>query len=193
MNAASELDVRSFVSALAWEKWLGKNHATSAGCRLRIFKKSSGKASVTYAEALDTALCYGWIDGQKKSYDELSWLQKFTPRRPRSVWSKKNTQHAERLIGAGNMKPAGLKEIEAAKRDGRWKSAYDSPSVATLPEDFLHELGRNKRAKAFFQTLNKRNTYAIAYRLQSAKKPETRARRMQALLAMLARGEKLYP
>ncbi len=193
MSTANEREVLAFVSAQAWERWLAKQHARSAGCWLRVLKKSSGKASVTYAEALDAALCYGWIDGQKKSCDDASWLQKFTPRRPRSVWSKINTRRAQRLIKAGKMKPAGLQAIEDAKRDGRWKRAYDSPSVATLPEDFVRELRKNKRATAFFQTLNRRNTYAIVYRLQSAKKPETRAKRMSALLAMLAKGEKLYP
>ena len=159
---------------------------------MRIFKKHSGQATVTYAEALDQALCFGWIDGQRKPYDALSWIQRFTPRRPRSAWSKLNTQHAERLIKAGQMMRAGLKAAEDAKADGRWQAAYDSARNATPPADFLKALGRNKRAKAFFETLSGANVYAIVYRLQTAKKPETRARRMQQILAMLDRGEKFH-
>jgi uncharacterized protein YdeI (YjbR/CyaY-like superfamily) len=193
MTAPESKQIVSFKSAGDWERWLDKHHAGSDGVWLHIFTKGSGKASVTYTEAVDVALCYGWIDGQGKSRDEASWVQKFTPRRARSVWSKLNTQRAARLMKAGSMKPAGLKEVAAAKKDGRWNRAYDSPSAAIMPEDFLKELGRNKKAKAFFETLNKRNTYPIAYRLQSAKKPETRERRMQAIVAMLANGERFYP
>ncbi len=160
---------------------------------MRIFKKGAKSKSIDYAEALDIALCYGWIDGQKKTYDEQSWLQKFTPRRAGSVWSKINTEHVERLTAAGRMTPLGLAQVEAAKRDGRWDRAYASPSAAELPEDFLAELNKRPKAKAFFDTLNKRNTFPVAYRLKSAKKPETRQRRMQAILAMLERGEKFYP
>jgi uncharacterized protein YdeI (YjbR/CyaY-like superfamily) len=176
-----------------WEEWLADNHATSNGVWLQFFKKASGKKTITHAEALDEALCYGWIDGQSKSYDDESWLQKFTPRRARSVWSKVNIQNVERLIQAGKMKPAGLQQIEAAKLDGRWERAYDSPGNATVPDDFLQELEKDKKAKAFFDTLNKANTYAIIYRLQTAKKPETRAKRMKAILEMLAKGEKFHP
>jgi uncharacterized protein YdeI (YjbR/CyaY-like superfamily) len=193
MDTATRLPIVSCESAGMWEKWLAHNHARPGGVWLHIFKKGSGTASITYAEALDVALCYGWVDGQKKRRNALSWLQKFTPRRAKSVWSKINTQHVGRLIKAGKMKPAGLREVDAAKRDGRWERAYDSPSTSTVPEDFLAELNKNKKARAFFDTLNKRNTYAISFRLQSAKKPETRAKRMNALLAMLAKGEKLYP
>lgn len=193
MSTATNVNLVSCASDAEWERWLARYHAQSAGCWLRIFKKDSGRASVAYTKALDAALCYGWIDGQKKRHDKLSWLQKFTPRRPKSVWSKINTLRAERLIKAGKMRPAGLKAIEAAKRDGRWRSAYDSPGAAVLPEDFLRELAKNKTATAFFATLNKRNTYAITFRLQSARKPATRERRMKAILAMLAKGEKLYP
>jgi uncharacterized protein YdeI (YjbR/CyaY-like superfamily) len=176
-----------------WGQWLAHNHARSDGVWLRIFKKGSGTASLTYAEALDAALCYGWVDGQKKRHDALSWLQKFTPRRSKSLWSKINTQHVRRLIKAGKMRPAGLREVDAAKRDGRWKRAYDSPRTATVPEDFLAELRKNKKANAFFDTLDKRNTYAISFRLQNARTPETREKRIQAILAMMATGEKFHP
>jgi uncharacterized protein YdeI (YjbR/CyaY-like superfamily) len=173
-------------------KWLAANHRQSDGIWLRIFKKDSGEPSVTYAEALDEALCFGWIDGQKQPHDKLSWRQKFTPRRPRSGWSKINTQHAERLRKAGRMKAAGQAQIDAAKKDGRWTAAYDSPSRATVPEDFLTALRKNKKAKVFFDSLNKANLYAIAYRLQTAKKPETRQRRMESILAMMGRGEAFH-
>ena len=159
---------------------------------LRIYKKGSGTASVTYAEALDVALCYGWIDSHKRPKDTRSWLQRFGPRRARSVWSRLNTQHAERLIKAGRMKPAGLREVEAARKDDRWQRAYDSPGATVIPADFLKELSKNKKAKSFFEGLNKANTYAIAYRLQTAKKPETRERRMRSILAMMAKGEKFH-
>lgn len=191
MNKAS-LPIVTFKSPKDWASWLAKNHVKSSGLWLRLFKKDSGVASVTYAEALDEALCYGWIDGQLDKYDEKSWLRKFTPRRPKGVWSKRNIEHVNRLIGAGKMKPAGLKEVKAAKADGRWGRAYDSPSAMQVPDDFLRELAKHKKAQAFFETLNRANTYAIAWRLQTAKKPETRAKRMQAILAMLERGEKIH-
>jgi uncharacterized protein YdeI (YjbR/CyaY-like superfamily) len=189
---STQNDLLSLGSAKQWEAWLKLNHARSSGVWLCIQKKGSTEKSLTYAEALDVALCYGWIDGQKKRHDENSWLQKFTPRRPRSGWSKKNTEHAERLIRAGKMKPSGLAEIEAAKKDGRWKADYDSPSNAVIPEDFLKALKRNKKAEAFFQSLNKANLYAIAYRLQTAKTPETREKRMKMILEMMAKGEKFH-
>jgi uncharacterized protein YdeI (YjbR/CyaY-like superfamily) len=182
----------SFRSASDFRKWLAANHRKSDGVWLRIFKKISGEASITYAEALDEALCYGWIDGQKQPHDQGSWRQRFTPRRARSGWSKRNTEHAERLIKAGKMKAAGKAEIDVAKKDGRWTAAYDSPSKATLPDDFLAALRKDKKALAFFESLNKANTYAIAYRLQTAKKPETRARRLEMILGMMKRGEKFH-
>ena len=185
-------DILSFRSARDFRKWLAANHCQSDGIWLRIFKKNSGQPTVTYAEALDEALCFGWIDGQKQLHDERSWRQRFTPRRPKSKWSKINTRHAERLIEAGRMHQAGRSAIDAAKKDGRWTAAYDSPSKATIPEDFLAELRRDKKAKAFFDSLNKVNRYAIAYRLQTAKKPETRQRRMEMILAMLSRGESFH-
>lgn len=184
--------ILSFAAAESWEKWLAKNHARSGGVWLRIQKKGSGLDSPTYAEALDCALCRGWIDGRKKSAGAGSWLQMFTPRRPRGAWSKRNTEHAERLIRDGRMKPAGLAEIEAAKKDGRWKAAYDPPSAAVIPTDFLEALARNKKALAFFDALNKANRYAISYRLQTAKKAETRQKRVKAILAMMAQGKKFH-
>jgi uncharacterized protein YdeI (YjbR/CyaY-like superfamily) len=184
--------ILSFRSAPEFRKWLAANHRQSDGIWLRIFKKGSGESSVTYAEALDEALCFGWIDGQKRRHDEVSWRQRFTPRRPKSGWSKINTQHAERLIKAGRMRTAGQVQIDAAKKDGRWTAAYDSPSKATFPTDFLTALRRNKKAQAFFESLNKANRYAIAYRLQTAKKPETKQRRVEMILAMLARGEAFH-
>jgi uncharacterized protein YdeI (YjbR/CyaY-like superfamily) len=186
----NKTDVLSPKSAKEWEAWLKVNHASSNGVWLCIQKRESAEKSPTYNEALDVALCYGWIDGQKNSHSESSWLQKFTPRRSQSAWSKKNTEHAERLIKARKMKAAGLVEIEAAKKDGRWKAAYDSPSNATIPQDFLKELSRNKKAETFFKSLNKANLYSIAYRLQTAKTPETREKRMKTILAMMARREK---
>ncbi|HJT23419.1 MAG TPA: YdeI/OmpD-associated family protein [bacterium] len=193
MSTKSNLPILSFKAPEAWEKWLSKNHASSKGIWLKIFKKDSGKPTVTYAEALDGALCYGWIDGQKNGHDAESWLQKFTPRRPRSPWSKINTGHAERLMKEGRMKPAGLREVEAAKKDGRWKSAYHSQSTATYPADFLREVDKNKKAKAFLAALNSANRYAIIYRLRTAKKPETRQKRLRLFVEMLAKGQKLHP
>ena len=190
MNGMNE--ILPFRSSSEFRKWLGANHRQCGGIWLRIFKKDSGEPTVTYLEALDEALCFGWIDGQKQSYDDSSWLQRFCPRRPKSGWSKINTQHAERLIRAGRMKAAGQTEIDAAKKDGRWTAAYDSPSNATFPEDFLAALHKNKKAKTFFDSLNKANRYAISYRLQTAKKPETRQKRMKTILAMLERGEAFH-
>jgi uncharacterized protein YdeI (YjbR/CyaY-like superfamily) len=183
----------AFKSSVEFRSWLEKNHAESEGIWLRIFKKDSGKKSITYAEALDQALCYGWIDGQKQRFDESSWLQKFTRRRAKSNWSRINTQHVERLSNAGLMTAAGLAAVEGAKADGRWENAYDSPRNAKPPEDFLKALNKNKRAKAFFETLTKRNIYPIAYLLQGAKKPETREKRLKRILEMLRRGEKFHP
>jgi uncharacterized protein YdeI (YjbR/CyaY-like superfamily) len=182
-----------FKSPAEFRSWLRKNHVDSDGIWLRIFKKDSGEKTITYAEALDQSLCYGWIDSQKQPYDERSWLQKFTRRRPKSGWSKRNAKHVERLIKAGQMTRAGLEAVEAAKMDGRWEAAYDSPRNATPPEEFLEALGNNKKAKAFFGTLSKANVYAIVYRLQTAKRPETRQRRLQMIVEMLACGKKFHP
>jgi uncharacterized protein YdeI (YjbR/CyaY-like superfamily) len=171
---------------------MAKEHIRAACLLLRIYKKDSGVSSVTYAEALDQALCFGWIDGQKLPFDAQSWVQKFTPRRTRSGWSKKNVAHVARLTAAGQMMPLGLKEVEAAKADGRWAAAYDSPSNATVPAEFLKELARNGKAKRFYATLNKANLYAIAYRLQTAKRAETKIKRIKLIIEMLARGEKFH-
>ena len=185
-------DVLAFSSAAEFRKWLAANHRTCDGIWLRIYKKDSGVPTVTYAGALDEALCYGWIDGQKLKHDALSWRQKFTPRRKKSGWSKINTRHADRLIAAGRMRAAGLAEIQAAKQDGRWAAAYDAQAVATFPEDFLKAVAKNKKMQAFFDSLNKSNRYAIAYRLQTAKRPETREKRMKMILEMLRKGEKFH-
>jgi len=182
----------SFKSKAAWGAWLAKNHAASSGVWLRLAKKSSGASSVTYAEAIDVALCYGWIDGQKKSESEQHWLQRFVPRKGRSIWSKINREKALSLIARGEMKPAGLKEIERAKGDGRWKDAYDSARTATVPSDLQAALDANAKAKAFFATLNARNRYAILFRIQTAKKAETRVRRIQTFVQMLEKHETLH-
>ena len=190
---AAELPTLSFATARAFSGWLAENHASSRGIWLRLARKSSGTPSITYAEAVDVALAWGWIDGQKKRGDETSWLQKFTPRRAKSVWSKINREKALKLIEAGAMQPAGLAEVERAKQDGRWDVAYDSPSRATVPDDLQAALAKNARAAAFFLTLDARNRYAVLWRVATAKKAETRQKRIAALVAMLARGEKLHP
>jgi uncharacterized protein YdeI (YjbR/CyaY-like superfamily) len=186
------MEVLRFKSFADFRCWLEKHHAKSDGIWLRFFKKHSGRKSATHAEALDQALCYGWIDGQTKPFDEQSWLQKFTPRRPGSGWSKLNTQHVERLAKTGAMAPAGLAAVATAKADGRWEAAYSSPRNAILPEDFLKELAKNKKAETFFKTLNKANIYSIVYRLTTAKKAETRARRMKLILAMMNQGKSFH-
>ncbi len=188
----AEYPLKAFPTATRFEAWLKANHATADGLRLRLFKKDAGTKTVSYAEALDAALCYGWIDGQKRSLDAESWIQIFTPRRARSIWSKKNQEHVARLIAEKRMRPAGQAAIDAAKADGRWERAYDSPKNMTVPADFLAAVQKHKKAAAHFATLNKANTYAIAWRLQTAKRPETRVKRFAALLAMLKRGEKLH-
>jgi uncharacterized protein YdeI (YjbR/CyaY-like superfamily) len=192
-DQATELPILLFETPAAWAAWLAESHAAAPGLWLRLAKKTADLNSITYSEALEEALCYGWIDGQKKSYDDQSWLQKFTPRSPQSIWSKVNRQKAEQLIGSGRMKPAGLAAIERARQNGRWDAAYDSATTATVPADFQAELDKNPQAAAFFATLNGTNRYAILFRIQTAKKAETRTRRIQQFIGMLARGEKLYP
>lgn len=182
----------AFKDATMLRGWLDENHANTDGVWLRLYKKSSNTPSVTYADALDEALCYGWIDGQKKSYDAESFLQKFTPRRARSIWSKRNIEHVQRLTEQGLMMPAGLAEVERAKEDGRWAAAYDAPSRMTIPDDFLAELKKHPVAEKFFATLNKTNTYAIAWRLQTATTEETRKRRQDKILALLDAEQKLH-
>ena len=188
----TELPILPFKTQRAFGAWLKKNHAASSGLWLKI-AKAGAYPSITYAEALEEALCYGWIDGQKKSFDAEWWLQKFTPRGPRSIWSQINRDKVLALIAAGRVQPAGLAAIEAAKKNGRWDAAYAGQRTAELPADFQAELDRRPQAKAFYATLNSANRFAIMFRLQSAKKPETRARRMQQFLEMLEKGEKLYP
>ena len=188
----SSMPRRAFRSTRAFRAWLTREHRRSEGLLLRIYKRDCGIVSITYAEALDQALCFGWIDGQKLPCDEKSWLQKFTPRRPRSGWSRRNTEHAERLMRSGQMTRAGMQEIQNAKADGRWASAYDSPAKASIPKEFIRELAQNAPAKKFFSTLSKANLYAIAYRLQTAKKPETKAKRIRLIIDMLARGESFH-
>ena len=193
MSPASDYPILLFADRAAFRKWLGAHHASEPGLWLRIAKAASPLRSVTYAEALDVALCFGWIDGQKKSHDADSFLQKFTPRQKRSPWSKRNREHVARLTAAGEMHAAGLAAVEAAKTDGRWDRAYDSPAKAAVPDDLQAALDAHPDAKAFFAALNGANRYAILYRVQTAVKPETRARRIADLVAMLARGETLHP
>jgi len=180
-------------SAAAWERWLKRHHATAAGVWLRIAKKDSGIASIDHPAALEEALCWGWIDGQRKSEDARYFLQRFTPRTPRSTWSKINRDKALELIDQGRMQPAGLAEVERARADGRWHAAYDAQSVATVPPDLQAALDANPKAAAFFATLDSRNRYAVLFRTQGAKKPETRAKRIAQFVEMLAKGEKIHP
>jgi uncharacterized protein YdeI (YjbR/CyaY-like superfamily) len=188
-----DLPVHSFASRAEWAKWLGREHESSAGVWLAIARKDAGAESVSYPDALDVALCYGWIDGRKDRLDERTWLQRFTPRRARSRWSKRNRGRAEELIERGEMAPAGMREIERARADGRWDAAYDSHSTATVPPDLLAALEHDAGAREFFEALDSNNRYAILYRIQEARRPETRARRIAKYVAMLSAGEKIHP
>jgi uncharacterized protein YdeI (YjbR/CyaY-like superfamily) len=190
---AAELPIVSFARQRAWDDWLASHHASSRGAWVRFAKKASGIASINYPEAVEVALMWGWIDGQSKRLDDTYWIQKFTPRGPRSIWSKINREKALALIAAGKMKPPGLEEVERAKRDGRWEAAYDSPSRATVPDDLAAALAANPRAAEFFATLDSRNRYAVLFRTHQAKKAETRARRIAQFVEMLARHEKPHP
>ncbi len=192
MTKLNTIPIIEFKTAEIFETWLEKNHDNSEGIWLKIFKKDSGKKTISYAEALDVALCYGWIDGQKQTYDEQAWLQRFCARRAKSIWSKINIGHVERLVNELRMRPAGLKAVEKAKEDGSWEKAYDSPSKMTIPEDFLKELSKNKKAEAFFMGLNKTNLFSIGFRLQTAKKQDTREKRMKEIIEMLEKGEKFH-
>ena len=185
----------SFDSKKAWAAWLAENHAASKGLWLRLAKKQKGLPglALSYAEALEVALCYGWIDGQKRRLDDSAWLQRFVPRGPRSIWSRINREKAEALLKSGAMQPAGRLAVEQARADGRWVAAYDPPSRAAVPPDLTAALARNARARTFFATLDSRNRYSILFRLQTAKKPETRARRLEEFVRMLAKGQKLHP
>lgn len=189
----ADLPILSFESTSDWRKWLDNQHGSAAGVWLKIAKKDAGVASVTYDDALSVALCYGWIDGQKKPFEDGWWLQRFTPRKSGSKWSKTNRQKVQELIDSGAMRPAGQREVDAAIADGRWAAAYDGARTATVPDDLAAALADNKAAVDFFATLDSRNRYAILYRVQDAKKPETRARRIQKFVAMLADADKIYP
>jgi uncharacterized protein YdeI (YjbR/CyaY-like superfamily) len=189
---AEELPIHLFAGPEELEAWLDENHGTSDGVWLKIAKKGAPEPSVTYAEALEQALCFGWIDSQKRGFDETHFLQRFTPRRPRGRWSKINREKAEALIEAGKMRSAGLAEVKAAKADGRWEVAYDGQRTAKVPPDLQRELDANAAAAEFFASLDSANRYAIVYRLDDAKKPETRERRLRKFVAMLACGEKIH-
>lgn len=190
---ADALPLLSFPDAGAWDAWLAGQHAASPGAWLRIARKGAPEPTVSYADALTVALCHGWIDGQKGRVDESYWRQRFTPRRPGSRWSKINADKAAALIEAGLMKPAGLREVEAARADGRWDSAYASQSRATVPEDLALALAADERAGAFFAALDSANRYAILYRIAEAKRPDTRARRIATFVAMLHEHQKIHP
>ena len=193
MSAKQGLPVMSFPSREDWEAWLDAHHGSARGVWVKFARKGSGIATVSYGDAVEVALCYGWIDGQKDKLDDRYWLQRFGPRAPRSKWSRLNSRKAEELIETGKMKPAGLREVERAKADGRWDLAYEPPSTATVPDDVRRALAANEKAHAFFSSLDKRNRYAILYTIQDAKKPETRARRIEKYVAMLSEGKKPYP
>ncbi len=188
-----ETEIVGFPSQVAWERWLEENHSSSAGVWLKIAKKGSDNASLSYAQALESALCYGWIDGQKGKLDEDFWLQRFTPRRPGSKWSKINREKAEELIRLGRMKPSGLSQVERAKADGRWEAAYAGQRSITMPDDLRQALEENEPAREFFATLDSTNRYAILYRIQDAKKAETRARRIEKFVTMLSEHKKIHP
>jgi uncharacterized protein YdeI (YjbR/CyaY-like superfamily) len=182
-----------FATAAEWERWLEDNHASARGIWVRIAKKASGIESVRYPDVLDIALCFGWIDGRREALDEMHFLQRFTPRQPRSRWSRINREKVEVLTAGGRMRPAGITEVERAQADGRWDAAYAGQSVSTVPDDLQRALDSSPSAKAFFEQLNSQNRYAILYRLQDAKRPETRARRLAKFVAMLEAGEKIHP
>lgn len=189
---STELPILTFADKKKWASWLAKQHDKSNGIWLQLAKKATGIPSVTYEEAVDVALCYGWIDGQKKSFDDSYWLQKFTLRGQKSIWSKINTEKAERLIASGEMQPAGMKAVEAARQDGRWDAAYASQKNISIPEDFQTALDKNRKAKASFSTLKSAERYSILFRIQTAKKPETRTKRIQQFVEMLERNEKIH-
>lgn len=191
-NSPDGSPVKLFRSEQDWAAWLETNHRKSIGLWLRIAKKNSKAPSLSYKQALDVALCYGWIDGQKRPESEQAWLQKFVPRSARSVWSKINRENGLALLASGRMQPAGIEAIENAKRNGRWEAAYDSPAGAIVPEDFQRALAANPQAKTFFETLDRANRYAVLWRIQTAKKAETRARKIEQFIAMLERQEKLH-
>ncbi len=189
MKKTTELPILPFETKKKFADWLAKQHDQSAGVRLKLAKKGAGIPSVTYEEAVEVALCYGWIDGQAGGIDDKYWLVKFTPRRPKSIWSKINTERVERLIESGEMKPSGLKAVEVAKQDGRWDAAYSSQKNIEVPEDFQSALDKNKKAKAFFESLTRARRYSFLFRIVTAKKAETREKRIKQFVEMLERGE----
>jgi len=192
-GVTQDLEIVAFESAEAFEAWLGENHAVSPGIWLKLRRKGPGIVALDYVQALEVALCFGWIDGQKGKFDDQWWLQRFTPRTPRSKWSKVNRDRAAALIEQGRMRPPGQAEVDRAKADGRWEAAYDGVKTATVPDDLAAALSADPGAAKFFETLDRQNRYAILYRIQDAKKAETRARRIEKYVAMLAKGEKLHP
>ncbi|MDB5895226.1 MAG: hypothetical protein JWQ88_2757 [Rhodoferax sp.] len=192
-NTKSDIAATLFNSATSFESWLERHYATVDSLWLMIAKKGAGETSVTYAEAVEIALCWGWIDGHKKRLDDRYFLQRFTPRRPRSMWSRINVDKVAALIEAGRMQPAGQAQVDAAKADGRWRQAYDGASTATVPPDLHAALEASPQAKAFFATVNASNRYAVLWRVQTAVKPETRARRIARLVEMLANGQTVDP
>jgi uncharacterized protein YdeI (YjbR/CyaY-like superfamily) len=192
MEIFKDLPVLLFETQAAWRAWLDAHHTDSNGLWLKLHKKGNERPCISYAEALDEALCYGWIDSTKASYDEASWLQRFSPRKVRSVWSKVNRMHVARLLEAGAMQPLGLKAVEEAQRNGQWETAYDPASTSSIPADFQAPLDAHPEALAFWETLNKANRYAFLYRIQTAKKPETRAKRIEWTLDKLLKREALY-
>ncbi|AZS15104.1 YdeI/OmpD-associated family protein [Paenibacillus lutimineralis] len=193
MTKNSELPIMIFNGQQDFEDWLAHHHETSEGIMLKIAKKNSTISTVSYSEALDCALCYGWIDSRKEKGDEETWLQRFTPRKARSIWSKVNKEKAEALITSGRMKSSGYKAIEVAKQNGQWDKAYESQSKFTLPEDFASELNKNSQAKEFYDMLDSQNKFAIVFRINNAKKQETREKRIEQFISMLERHEKIYP
>jgi uncharacterized protein YdeI (YjbR/CyaY-like superfamily) len=188
-----ELPTLSFATADEFAEWLGQNHASAAGLWLRIAKRSADVPTLDYTGALEVALCWGWIDGQKKALDETHWLQRFTPRSARSKWSRINRERAEQLIAGGQMQPPGLAEVDRAKSDGRWAAAYHGQRSASVPDDLARALAKNPAAAAHFDQLDGRNRYSILYRIQDAKRAQTRAARIEKYVGMLARGERIHP
>lgn len=184
--------IQAFEDSAAFWAWLERNHASEPEIWMKIYKKGSGQKTISWNEAVVEALCWGWIDGIKKPLDDQAYLQRFTPRQKGSNWSKRNREHVERLMAAGRMLEPGLIHVRAAQADGRWEAAYAPASEMTMPEDFMAALERRPSAKAFFETLNRQNLYAIAYRLQTARKPETRQQRFDHFLTILEKGEKFY-
>ena len=192
MTLPTDLPVRAFPDQAALEEWLDAEHATAPGLYVRLARKGSGVPSVTYAELVESVLCFGWIDGRSQRLDETSYLQRITPRRPRSVWSQKNVAAVEALTAAGRMRPAGLAQVEAARADGRWERAYAGPATITVPDDLAAALAAEPAAQQAFGALDGRNRYAVLHRVATAATPQTRARRIAALVTMLAEGRRPY-